>query len=662
MKVLTNDFTVIANSCQKSQIGKLLPSALYVHTEAIKFLDQELQQYEREARQLAEIVENATIIKFALDRPKVSYLYYPDFDCDPHPKLQKTIIVDWKNKQVFQRNYQNSNNPPILHRKETFVTSDYPLYQEFAQLTAEEEALGLLDNSRVIGTFQQWQRLLFDHGLDFAGHHVVCPLNHHHTPVKKDLNVDRHRAAIHRSELSRPVKIVLEAELFDRDSSFFDYGCGHGEDVTRIAQRGYTSSGWDPYYYPDNPLKAADIVNLGYIINVIEDVQERRDALVKAWSLTKKILIVSAQVLVDNRQRGLLAYGDGILTSRNTFQKYFEQEELKTYIDNVLEVNAIAVGLGVFLVFRDSKQAEIFRASRFVSRLTTPRIYRELRNFEDYQELLTPLMNFFTKRGRLPVQGELAEEAAIKEEFKSYRRAFNLILQSTDKKEWDAIKEKRRQDLLVYLALGNFQGRPTIRKIASEIKEDAKALLISYKQACLLADILLLGVSNLEKIGELCQNSSVGKQLKGAIAIHVSALDKLPPLLRVYEGCASRVYGRLENANIIKLYYNRPKISYLYYPDFDTLAHPTLTKTMEVDIQDLTVVYSDISDEPNPPILHRKDALVAPDYVHYAEFTKLIRQEEELGLLEDFNQIRRLQGWQKCLQNNKITISGHKIY
>ena len=661
MKVLTNDFTVIADSCQKSQIGKLLPSALYVHTEAIKFLDQELQQYEREARELAEIVENATIIKFALDRPKVSYLYYPDFDCDPHPKLQKTIIVDWKNKQVFQRNYQNSNNPPILHRKETFVTPDYPLYQEFAQLTAEEEALGLLDNSRIIGTFQQWQQLLFDHGLDFAGHHVVCPLNHHHPPVKKELNVDRHRAAIHRSELSRPVRIVLEAELFAQDSSFFDYGCGHGEDVTRIAQRGYTSSGWDPYYYPDNPLKAADIVNLGYIINVIEDVQERRDALVKAWSLTKKILIVSAQILVDNRQRGLLAYGDGILTSRNTFQKYFEQEELKTYIDNVLEANAIAVGLGVFLVFRDRKQAEIFRASRFVSRLTTPRVYRELRNFKDYQELLTPLMEFFTKRGRLPVQGELAEEEAIKEEFKSYRRAFNLILQSTDKKEWDAIKEKRRQDLLVYLALGNFQGRPTIRKIAPEIKEDAKALLISYKQACLLADILLLGVSNLDKIAELCQESDIGKQLPGALAIHISALAKLPTLLRVYEGCANRVYGRLENANIIKLYYNRPKISYLYYPDFDTVAHPTLKTTMEVDLKSLAVVYNDLSDNTNPPILHRKDALVAPDYPYYSLFSQLIRQEQELGLLTDFNEIRRLQGWQKCLQNNKITISGHKI-
>ena len=661
MKVITNEFDAIAYSCQKSQVGKLLPNALYVHTDALPLLDPILQQYEKDASNLAEIIEKATIVKFALDKPKISYFYYPDFDCDPHPKLQKTIIVDVQKRQVFQRQYQNVENPPILHRKETFVHRDYPLYQEFAQLTAEELALGLLDNARVIGTLQQWQRLLFDHGLDFAGHHVVCPLNNNYA-VKKDFNAEQPVVALHRTELSRPVRIVLEKKLLTPDTSFFDYGCGHGDDVAQLRDRGYQSHGWDPYYCSKNSLKSADIVNIGYVINVIEDATERQQALVEAWSLTKKILIVAAQVLVNNRQKGVLAYGDSVLSDRDTAQKYYEQTELKKYIDSTLDVNAIAVDLGIFIIFRNSNQAEIFRSSRFVSQLKTPKVNRELQSFEEHQELLIPLMKFYAKRGRIPIKDELEQEAAIKEEFKTYRRAFNVILQSSNKAEWDAIKEKRRQDLLVYLAIGNFKDRPTIRKIASAIKEDAKALLISYKQACLLADILLLGVSNLEKIGDLCQNSPVGKQLKGAPAIHVSALDKLPPLLRVYEGCASRVYGRLENANIVKLYYNRPKVSYLYYPEFDTVAHPTLKTTMEVDIQNLAVVYNDISDEPNPPILHRKNALVAPDYPHYQEFSQLIRQEQELGLLDDFNEIRRLQGWQKCLQNNKITISGHKIY
>ena len=68
------------------------------------------------------------------------------------------------------------------------------------------------------------------------------------------------------------------------------------------------------------------------------------------------MLIVAAQVLIDDRTRGVIAYGDGIITSRNTFQKYFEQEELKAYIDQVLGVDSIPVALGIYFVFRDEAQ------------------------------------------------------------------------------------------------------------------------------------------------------------------------------------------------------------------------------------------------------------------------------------------------------------------
>ncbi|MDJ0746090.1 MAG: DNA phosphorothioation-associated putative methyltransferase [Xenococcaceae cyanobacterium MO_167.B27] len=655
------EFSTIVSSCENSSIGKLLPGALYVHTSALDAIDPILQQYEQDARNLAEDVTEATLIKFALDNPKVSYLFYPDFDSEPHPKLQKSLIVDFDSKQVSQRQYQNSDNPPILHRKETFVTSDYPLYKEFAQLTQEEISLGLLDNSRFIGMWQQWQQLLADHGLDFEGHHVVCPLNNQYS-LKKNINIDRHLAAIYRNELSRPVRLVLEAKLFTKETTFFDYGCGHGGDIQRIREQGYISAGWAPYYFPEQPLIRADIVNLGYVINVIEDVKERREALLKAWELTKQILIVSAQVLIDDRQRGLVAYGDGVITTRNTFQKYYDQEELQSYIDSILNINSIPVGLGVFLAFRDIQQAEIFRASCFVSRLSIPRVYREVRNFQDYRELLTPLMEFYTKRGRLPMKNELPEEAAIKAEFKTYRRAFNLVLQATNQEEWDKIQQLRRQDLLVYLALANFKGRPSIRKVAKEIKEDAKALLGSYKQACVLSDLLLLEVGNLDTIADLCRNSAVGKQLKNSLAIHISALDKLAPLLRVYEGCASRVYGRLQDANLIKFYYNKPKISYLYYPEFDTVAHPILQTTMEIDLQSFAILYSDLSDNNNPPVLHRKYTLVTPDYPDYEKFYRLTCQEEELGLLEDNDSIRRLQGWLDCLRNNQVTIKEHEIF
>jgi DNA phosphorothioation-associated putative methyltransferase len=113
------------------------------------------------------------------------------------------------------------------------------------------------------------------------------------------------------------------------DTTYFDYGCGHGADIEYIQRLGLTSAGWDPHFPPDVPQTPADVVNLGYVINVIEDTAERREALINAWNLAQKVLIVAAQVLIDDRTRGVIAYGDGIITSRNTFQKYYEQEELK---------------------------------------------------------------------------------------------------------------------------------------------------------------------------------------------------------------------------------------------------------------------------------------------------------------------------------------------
>ncbi len=658
--VTLEKYSVIVSSCKNSPIGKHLPNALYVHSDALLHLDPLLKDYERQARSLVENTDNATIIKFGIDRPKISYLYYPDFDLDPHPQLHQSVVVDLISEQVTVRQYHNSHNPPILHRKETFITADYPNYQTFAELTEAEVALGLLDNSRHIGTLQEWTRLLLQQGICIVNHYLACPVD---SPLAKQQTVliERHKAALKRSELSRPVRVALEADLFTPGATFFDYGCGCGEDVKRIAELGYDSSGWDPYYRPDAQTKSADIVNLGYIINVIEDMVERREVLLNAWELTQQVLIVSAQVLVDDRRRGLIAYGDGVVTNRNTFQKYYEQEELKLYIEQVLGAEAIPGGLGIYLVFRHEDRAESFRAIRVYSRLSTPRVQAQVRNFDDYRELLTPLMDFYTKRGRLPIKGEIASETAIKAEFRSYQRAFKVILQATDRKEWEEIAEKRRQDLLVYLALGKFSGRPTIRKLAPEVKADVKALFGNYKQACTIADFLLVQVGDMKKIANLCETSNIGKQLNDAIAVHVSALEKLPPLLRLYEGCASRNFYRLENANIVKLYYNKPKITYLVYPEFDTKAHPALQATMEVDLHNLSVTYHDISDETNPLILHQKDTLVAPDYPSYNKFVRLTKKEQKSGLLENTDAIRRLHGWMRCLREHEVKIEGHKL-
>jgi hypothetical protein len=52
------------------------------------------------------------------------------------------------------------------------------------------------------------------------------------------------------------------------------------------------------------------------------------------------------------------------------------------------------------------------------------------------------------------------------ETFGSLKRAFKVILQATDAGEWDAIADKRRNDLLVYLALSHFGKRPKFKDLS----------------------------------------------------------------------------------------------------------------------------------------------------------------------------------------------------
>lgn len=475
--------------------------------------------------------------------------------------------------------------------------------------------------------------------------------------------IERHKAAIVRSVHSKPVRLALEAELFQPDSTFFDYGCGRGIDIEYIAKQGFESNGWDPYFSPETPHISADIVNLGYVINVIEDTAERRQALLNAWNLTQKVLIVSAQVLIENQIYGFIAYGDGVITSRNTFQKYYEQEELKTYIDQALNVDAVPVALGIYFVFRDETQAESFRASRFRSRAMTPRIRLNVKRFEDYKDLLAPLMEFMTERGRLPRNDEVEtlNFTSLQKEFGNVRRAFQLVLQATDVQGWDEITDKRRQDLLVYLALSHFGRRPKFRDLESLVQNDIKSLFGSYQQACTAADLMLVSLGKTEVIDERCQNSCIGKKLTHSLLVHVTALDKIDPLLRLYEGCASRTIGRPQEATVIKFHIYKPKISYLFYPDFDTEPHPALHMSMQIDLRDLHVNYEDFNPEDNPPLLHQKDQVVPKDYIHYEKFAKLSQQEINWGLLDDFKSIRNRNGWLRCLEQHCADLRGHRV-
>src|SRR5436309_12710355 len=94
--------------------------------------------------------------------------------------------------------------------------------------------------------------------------------------------IQRHRTAIRRPSLSLPVKCLLRDGLLDASRRLFDYGCGHGRDLALLREMGIGCDGWDPAHRPEAERRPADVVNLGYVLNVIEDPDERARALKSA--------------------------------------------------------------------------------------------------------------------------------------------------------------------------------------------------------------------------------------------------------------------------------------------------------------------------------------------------------------------------------------------
>ena len=476
-----------------------------------------------------------------------------------------------------------------------------------------------------------------------------------------DLAGNRLKTAISRTDYSRPIKTALADGLIGPATTVFDYGCGLGDDVRYLGLHGIRSWGWDPGHRQDGEIAPAEIVNLGYVINVIEDAEERVECLLRAWSFSEKALVVSARLASETPDfASVEPYADGFVTSITTFQKLYEQAELKDWIEEQLPEPAVAAGPGVFYVFRDGADRIGFLASRY-RRQRSHVLPSVQSSIEEHKELLKPLIEFFEERGRAPAEDELVDGEEIRERFGTLRRALRLVERGHDPDEWQKIITARGQDLLLFLALSRFDGRPRFGQLPLAVRRDIRSIFSTYRGACEQADVALLATGDMERIRNAARRSEIGKLTPSALYVHESALDNTHPLLRLYEGCARGYIGRVDGANIIKLHTGEPKVSYLSYHRFDSDPHPALAESLTVHLQTFRLREQDYRSRQNPPILHRKEAFLNSDHPLHAKFARLTRLEESKGLYDDPAHIGTRRGWEELLSEKGLTLRGHRL-
>jgi DNA phosphorothioation-associated putative methyltransferase len=354
-------------------------------------------------------------------------------------------------------------------------------------------------------------------------------------------------------------------------------------------------------------------------------------------------------------------YADGYLTGAGTFQKFYEQDELKRWIDATLGASAVPAGPGVFYVFREEEARTAFLASRYRRRAVVPRLSRAERLFAAHQDLLQPLMGFLAARGRLPAEDELPVAGEIAAALGSVKRAQAVIERATGERPWAAIREEQAQDLLVYLALSRFDVRPPFSRLPRELRLDVKSFFSSYAEACSQADTVLFPAGRPEAVDAACRASPVGKLLPTTLYAHESALERLSPVLRVYEGCARGYIGRVEGANVVKLGRSEPKVTYLAYPSFLDDPHPGLAWSVGVNLRSFKVKFRDFANYRSPPVLHRKENFLAADHPCFNTFRRLTKSEERHGLLVDTSRIGHRWAWEQVLASNGFALRGHRL-
>lgn len=675
------DFEEYKKLVVQLKVGKKLPDAIYLHESAMVAIPHDLHSYLLKKIEKIELSSTPwNIVKFFRKDFKISLLHYPSFFEDSYPALHASHNIDLQKGTVRSSSYENSENPPILHRKETFLESTHPSVPVFKEITEEGEDAGLYENTRTIGFKKSWERLINNKGYVLVDGHLQKNKDQSPTLVYSDHSreIARHRTAIDRNKLSTPMQSLLRHNYFEGQYTLFDYGCGKGDDLAILKENGVEASGWDPVYNPDEPKNPSDIVNLGFVINVIENPSERKETLLQAYKQTKKILVVSAMLGGESITSQFKEYGDGVVTSRNTFQKYYTQNELKNYIADSLNQGPVAVGPGLFYVFKDEVEEQNFLVKRQTIKRTWTRLsysdhpeklkIKQRSLLERHRELFDDFWNLCLDLGRLPANTEFEFSERIRAICGSHSRALDVLITFHGDEVFRQTAQARYDDLLVYFSLGLFGQRKPYVHMAEGLKFDIKAFFGKYTDALNEAKKLLFSVGRTENIQDACEKF-YKKVLKGkmdeghSLTIHRDYLNELPAVLRVYIGCATQLYGDIENVDLIKIHIRSGKVSLMRYDEFAGKPLPLLLERIKVKLRDQAIDFFDYSGKYKPQPLYMKTDYIGEDFpcsTKQSVFEKRLKSFKWLDLKgfgptwEDFeSNLRELEG---------LVVRGYRFY
>jgi DNA phosphorothioation-associated putative methyltransferase len=442
--------------------------------------------------------------------------------------------------------------------------------------------------------------------------------------------IDRHKTAIPRSSVSAPVFLLQSGGIITDSTTVLDYGCGKGTDVMALKKAGIQAHGWDPHFAPEtDQLIECDVVNLGFVLNVIEDRAEREEALRRAFGYARKCLAVSVMLIGKGDLSNSRPYKDGFITSRKTFQKYFSQGEIREFIASVLDVEPIVAGPGIFFVFRDEVAEQRFLFRRQIGfRSSTSRTAPIVRpepgpaargSTGTDKRIVRDLSDLISELGRYPDEDELT--SSLKQWISKSKHGLpylsNRAIQDVAPEELEQVATRKMEDLSLYFALNSFGQRQPYRELPPEMQRDVRAFFGSHHRAIAEGQALLFSIGDSERLLEDAQiavEDGIGRLDDAKFQFHIRDLPRLSPALRGYVAIGERLAGDLSEATILRIHAESKKLSALYCPDFETSPLPRIAYRIKVEFQTFNVSLIDHTELGRVKLLYLRSKYLAPNH------------------------------------------------
>ena len=269
-----------------------------------------------------------------------------------------------------------------------------------------------------------------------------------------------------------------------------------------------------------------------------------------------------------------------------------------------MSTKAVAVGAGLFYVFKDELEEQEFLARR-------QRIKREWNQLSarekaaptvDHQALIEKHLDLFKDfwgvcldYGRPPANDEFERSDEIRKIIGSHRKALHASKEYFGADDYQAAKMGRKKDLTVFLALSFFDRHRAYSRMPISLQRDIRAFFEKPAMAYDFAKQALFAISDTSLIQAACEKAhkkiDCGHLVEGhSFTFRKKYIDDLPPVLRIYVGCATQLYGDLDPVNMVKIHMTSGKLTLLIYDDFDKPL-PLLKERIKIRMRDQEVDY-----------------------------------------------------------------------